>query len=353
MARPDTPAPSERVLHCRDVSANYGYALDPGYKALLATVGVSHEEVLRRAGLPDDLLDQSGIRISSEQYFAFTRAIEELVDDPTFPVRLAESIGAEAFSPPVFAALCSPNLTVALRRLSRFKPLHAPVRIGVETDDAGLHVTFGWLDDPLGPAPFLVGSEALFVVKLARMGTRHPVQATEVTLPLLPQSLSEYEGFLGCPIERGPELRISFTAEDATRPFLTNNDGMWEMFEPQLRQRLADLEGSASFEARTHSVLLEALPSGQVSIDVVAQRLAVSARTLQRRLREEGTSFKEVVRQIRERLSRHYLGTTRLTSSEIAYLLGFEEPNSFYRAFHHWTGTTPEALRQSLQPSPA
>ena len=222
----------------------------------------------------------------------------------------------------------------------------------MESDDAGLHITFGWLDDTLGPAPFLVGSEALFVVKLARMGTRHPVRATEVRLPLLPRSLAEYEAFLGCPIEQGPELRVSFSREDASRPFLTNNDGMWEMFEPQLRQRLADLEGTASFEARTRSVLIEALPSGQVSVDVVAHRLAVSPRTL-RRLREEGTSFKAVVRQIRERLSRHYLGTTRLTSSEIAYLLGFEEPNSFYRAFHNWTGTTPEALRQSLQPSPA
>jgi AraC-like DNA-binding protein len=335
------------------VSSNFGYSLDPSYKALLATVGVSHEEILRRAGLPDDLLNQPGVRISTEQFFAFARAIEETVDDPTFPITLADSVGAEAFSPPLFAALCSPNLTIALTRLSRFKPLLAPVRIGVESDETGLHITFGWLESDLGPPPYLIGSEPLFVVKLARMGTRHHVRPTEVGLPVLPPSQPDYEAFLGCRIERSDELRMSFSVDDATRPFVTNNDGMWQIFEPQLRQRLADLEGSASFEARTRSVLMEALPSGQASVDIVASRLAVSPRTLQRRLQEEGTSFKAVVRNIRERLSRHDLGTTRLSSNEIAYLLGFEEPNSFYRAFHNWTGTTPEALRQSLQPRPA
>ena len=126
---------------------------------------------------------------------------------------------------------------------------------------------------------------------------------------------------------------------------------MWSVLEPQLSKRLAELEGSVSYAERTRAVLTEAMPAGQVAIDFVARRLAVSSRTLQRRLRDEGTSFKDVVRDTRELLSRHYLGSTRLSSNEIAYLLGFEEPNSFFRAFQSWTGTTPETLRQSLQSS--
>ncbi|MCB9697640.1 MAG: helix-turn-helix transcriptional regulator [Alphaproteobacteria bacterium] len=85
----------------------------------------------------------------------------------------------------------------------------------------------------------------------------------------------------------------------------------------------------------------------------VARRLAVSTRTLQRRLREEGTSFKEVVDTTREGLARHYLGRTQLSASEIAFLLGFEEPNSFFRAVQRWTGTTPETLRRRLATAPA
>ena len=203
----------------------------------------------------------------------------------------------------------------------------------------------------MGSPIFLTGSEALFLVKLARMGSRTDVRATDVTLREMPPERQAYEAFLGCRIRQGSELSVAFSLEDARRPFLSDSGLMWEVFEPQLRRRLAQLEGSASFEARTRAVLVEALPSGQASIDIVAQRLAVSRRTLQRHLRNEGTHFKAIVRTTRENLSRHYLGQTQLSYSEIAYLLGFEEPSSFFRAFHEWTGTTPDSMRQTLQAS--
>jgi len=123
---------------------------------------------------------------------------------------------------------------------------------------------------------------------------------------------------------------------------------MWAIFEPELRKRLADLEGNATFSERTQAVLLEGLPSGRFGMGDVARRLAVSSRTLQRRLRGEGTSFKAVVDTTRESLAKHYLGRTQLTGTEIAYLLGFEEPNSFFRAVQRWEGTTPESLRRQL-----
>ncbi|MEN0067052.1 MAG: AraC family transcriptional regulator ligand-binding domain-containing protein [Myxococcota bacterium] len=332
------------------MAANYGYALDPSLKGLLASVGVRYQDVLRRAGLPEDLLHRPNVRVSTEQFFAFARGIQESVDDPLFPIRLAESLGAEWFSPPVFAALCSPNLTVAANRLARFKPLVAPVQLGVERGAVGLRVTYDWFERAMGTPWFLVGSEALGLVRLARMGTRHEVRPAVVTMPEPPRARAAYEDFLGCRIRPGERPAVLFHPEDAERPFLTDNSSMWDIFEPQLRKRLDELEGSASFEARTRAVLLEALPSGRVSIDNVARRLALSTRTLQRRLHNEGTSFKAVVRDVRESLARHYLGKTRLSASEIAYLLGFEEPASFFRAFQRWTGMTPEALRHELQP---
>lgn len=329
--------------------ANYGYLIDPGVKGLLAACGVRRADVLRRARLPEDLLNQPTVRIPTKQFFAFAQAVEDTADDPLFAIRFVQAMSAEWFSPTVFAALCSPNLTVAVTRLARFQPLVTPVMLEVETSHAGLLVTYSWLDSAVRPPQFLICVHALFLVKLARMGTRHEVCAAAVTLPEIPQQPEAYEAFMGCRIRRGERLSVAFRSEDARRPFLTDNSAMWDIFEPLLRNRLAHLEGSASFEARTRAVLLEALPSGQLSVDTVARRLAVSSRTLQRRLRDEGTSFKTVVRETRESLSQHYLGQTQLSSSEIAYLLGFEEPNSFFRAFHDWTGTTPEAHRQSLQ----
>lgn len=328
----------------------HGYALEAGWKGLLAELGLRHEHVLRRAGLPEDLLNRANARVPAEQFLRFSLAIEEEIGDPAFPVKLVEHMKPEWFSPPLFAALCSPNLAVASERLARFKPLVAPLDMDVDRSGGGLTITYRWVQTAVRPPQSLVGSEALFIVKLARIGTRHEVRPVRVAMPELPEARTAFEMFLGVRLTVGPELQVSFQASDASRPFLTDNHGMWNIFEPELRRRLSDLEGSASFEDRTRAVLLEALPSGVASVEVVARRLAVSPRTLQRRLGEEGTTFKKVVRKTRESLARHYLGQTVLTSAEIAYLLGYDEPTSFFRAFHDWTGTTPETLRTELQP---
>jgi AraC-like DNA-binding protein len=87
------------------------------------------------------------------------------------------------------------------------------------------------------------------------------------------------------------------------------------------------------------------LPAGTATMNAVARELAVSTRTLQRRLRDESTSFQAVLSETREALARHYLSSAGLTAAEIAFLLGYEDANSFYRAFHSWTGQTPERVR--------
>jgi AraC-like DNA-binding protein len=145
----------------------------------------------------------------------------------------------------------------------------------------------------------------------------------------------------------GKRNSLTFSAFDARRPFLTENEPMWNFFEPELRRRLSDLECEASFTHRVRSSLLELLPSGQNSIEAVASKLTVSKRTLQRRLSEESTNFQVELNKIREKLARHYLSHSELSGAQISFLLGFEDPNSFFRAFHSWTGLTPNQLRMS------
>jgi AraC-like DNA-binding protein len=182
------------------------------------------------------------------------------------------------------------------------------------------------------------------------MGTREPVRPIEVTTPVRPSPAAPYEDFLGARIERGSANRLTFTVADATRTFLTSNEPLWAAFEPELRQRLADLDAAVTTSRRVRAALLEGLPSGLVAVDDVARKLALSTRTLQRRIAAEGTTFQQILRDTREALARHYLANTRLPAAEISFLLGFDEPNSFYRAFRAWTGSTPERVR--TQPTP-
>ena len=333
--------------------SNQTYAIGEGWKGILAQVGVSYVDVLRRAQLPEDLLNRDSVRLTTESFFRFFEALDASVDDTNFWVRLTEAMSPEYFEPPVFAALCSPDLATAAERLARFKPLIGPITIDVRDDADGLALTYHWKDAPVTQPAYMHGLEAMFVTKLARLGTRQRITPTSVVVTELPRDPRPFEDYLGVRMKRGDIIQVSFDEADAHRPFLSASRAMWDIFEPQLRKRLSDLEADATFADRTRAVLTEALPSGQLGMDTVARRLGVSSRTLQRRLRGEGTSFKEMVDATRESLALHYLRSTQLTATEIAFLLGFDEATSFFRAFQRWTGTTPETLRhQSAGPAP-
>lgn len=147
---------------------------------------------------------------------------------------------------------------------------------------------------------------------------------------------------------KGSVPSITFTAGDALRLFLTASEGMWRVFEPDIRQRLSELEATAASAERVRAVLLELLPGNTATIKNAATRLGLSQRSLQRRLAEEGVNFRGLVNSTRERLARHYLNTTSMSGGEIAFLLGFSDPSSFYRASHDWSGQTVGRAHQSL-----
>ncbi len=335
------------------MASNHKYAIGDGWKAILAEVGVDCADVLRQAQLPDDLLNRDDVRLNGDAFLRFFAALDANVDDQAFWVRFTEATRPEFFTPPVFASLCSQNLAQAAERLARFKPLLGPIVLDVRDAPTGLELRYHWLEPGVRQLGFMNGTEALFATHLARLGTRQHIRPVSVVVPVLPRNPRPFEDFLGVRMTRGEDIAVTFSARDAHRPFLTASRAMWDIFEPELRKRLADLQGDATFTDRTRAVLLEGLPSGQFNVDDVARRLAVSSRTLQRRLRGEGTSFQAVVDDTREGLARNYLRKTRLSGTEIAYLLGFEEPNSFFRALRRWTGTTPERLRQQLVAEPA
>lgn len=92
------------------------------------------------------------------------------------------------------------------------------------------------------------------------------------------------------------------------------------------------------------------LAQGRVSLLELCDELGMSSRTLQHALKEEGQSYSELLAESRRDLALRYLRTSNLRNEEIAYLLGYSDPNSFYRAFVRWTGTTPSDVRRLPAP---
>lgn len=337
-------------------NATLDYAIWPGWRLLMQDAGLATSPVLRRAQLPGDLFARTNVRLDPLSFFKLWVAIdaEAASINPDLPaaLQIAKVMSSDWFDPELFAALCSSNMGGALERISKYVRLIAPMIIRIDRAVAHTTVSIDFLDHTLPPPDVFLAFKLVFFVQLARLATRSPVRPLRVSLPLATEATNDdalaYETFFGVPITEAPLATLVFSTEDIERPFLTENHKLWLFFEPSLRQRLADLDRTAGMAERVRSTLLESLPAGEVSMQVVSRKLAVSVRTLQRKLQDEGTSFQQTLDSLRESLARHYLRNTEMSSAEISFLLGFEDSNSFARAFHSWTGKTPQTVRLEM-----
>jgi len=150
-----------------------------------------------------------------------------------------------------------------------------------------------------------------------------------------------------------PRNTIVFRAADSQRPFLTRNAELLSLLAPQFEQELTQQNGSDNFVERVRNAVQQKLTGRRPTIEDVADALHVSSRTLQRRLQEAGSNFQRVLEEARRQLARNYLNNSALELNEAAYLLGYEDANSFVRAFRTWEGIPPARWREQQRTAAA
>lgn len=315
------------------------YILDGQYKKYLEMIGVNVGEALRAANVPEDLFSRKKPVLDEADYYRFMDAVGAQITDPELPIKIASADNIESFSPPIFAAYCSKNGRICLERLARHKRIIAPMKYDLSEAGDMTSLMISASRDDLAMPEFLVETEIVFVIHIIRTATKDHVTPAEVRMQK-PVTDDAFLAFLGCPVAQGDENVIMFRNSDLEKPFISYNENMWEFFEPELKRRLSEMEQDDSVSAKVRSALTELIPGGNATIDDVAEKLGVSKRTLQRKLTEEGTSFQKQLNGTREILAKHYIRNTDMTSDEIAFLLGYQEINSFLRAFSLWTGMT-------------
>lgn len=322
------------------------YILDGQYGKYLNMIGIRIGEALKTAGVPEDLFSRKKPVLDEADYYRFMDAVGAQITDPQLPIVIASADHIESFSPPIFASYCSKNGRTCLERLARHKRIIAPMRY--EITDSGetvrLEISSG-REDLIMPQ-FLAETEMVFVIHIMRTATKANIVPVEVVMQD-PVTDSAFTDFLGCCVKKGERNVLVFRKEDMERPFISYNENMWEFFEPELKKRLYEMEHDESFSAKVRSALTELLPGGAGTVDEVAEKLGVSKRTLQRKLTEENTSFQKQLNGTRELLAKHYLRNTDMSSVDIAFLLGYQEINSFLRAFSVWTGMSVSEYRKT------
>lgn len=325
------------------------FTIDHQMRYLFAYLGLNETDLLQRAKLPHNLLSQKSIVLSAAEYFRLWEAMATTEsDDKPIPLKLLDVPLFNLMSPPVMAALCAPDYQTCVERLKEYKPLIGPLRLSLTETSDTYSVQISPADDSIQLHDQILASELIFFVGLMRHATGNSI------VPLTIETSAQldhpgYREFFGCELSPADVTRITFSIADTLAPFKLRNDSAWEFFEPEMRKRLDELERDESFSAAVRSALMELLPLAKATIDEVAGKLFVSARTLQRKLKQENTTFQAQLNHSRELLARHYLKNSTMSVTEIAFLVGYHEPSSFSRAFAGWTGESPEQYRLEIE----
>jgi AraC-like DNA-binding protein len=198
--------------------------------------------------------------------------------------------------------------------------------------------------------PVLVDLCFAWILTLGRRGAGTRLTPLKVEFVRKRQHADLYRAHFGCPVAFGAASNaLVFRSRDLDLPFVTHNAELLGMLAPQLDAELATRRAGCDASDQVKGVVKRLLAGRRPDLDEVARALGASARTLQRRLGEGGVTFQQVVEQARREMARHYLLQSSLDLSEIAYLVGYEDANSFFRAFHQWEGAPPGRWRERHQ----
>jgi AraC-like DNA-binding protein len=316
-----------------------------GFWESLCQLGIDVNHVVRKAQLPLTIITSPFV--TTAQYFAIWNAYSDIIGDTAKAIiKLATVFETTHYPPAVLATYHARDYRDALKRMARYKQLCPPegLRIVEKGDECTIELEWLYVEQP-GP-PILVGITLAFLLELGRRGTAQPLKAKLVELSASMDNVQELEAYFGCRVQIGASCnRLTLHRGDLDRPFTSYNVELLEILTPVLEQSLDERQRSYSITEMVKWIVKRSLTGGCPDIKTVASELGMSNRTLQRRLIDEGTSFKSLLTQVRHEKAIEYLKDSSLDIKEVAFMIGYEDINSFYRAFRLWEGDTPSNWR--------
>jgi AraC-like DNA-binding protein len=188
------------------------------------------------------------------------------------------------------------------------------------------------------------------MVSAARQLSRTPIHPLEVRIAHAPigdaAGTKALATFLGVePVFNATLDELVWPPDVMATPIASFNSRLRDYFEDQCRELASRFAADAPVGARVRRDLMAAMDGGDSSMDAVAARLGMSGRSLHRRLAEENSRYNDLLDEVRQEFAKRYLARGTVSASEVAYLVGFQSPTAFFRAFKRWTGQTPSTYR--------
>lgn len=344
-AAPSSPNPSADEA---TVAASLAQAL----LSVAGELGLDPDGACRSASLDPGLIADADARVpflTQEALWAALVAQAELVHARDFGLEVGSRTAPGSFNLLGFIAVNSRTLGEAFAHIERYQNIAGGGgRVSVHPVPGGIEVRY----TPLHPQADVTRHRVAAVLAAwAGMGRwlNGTFRIEAVQLTAQPPRPEDYRALFGCPVHTGSDRNALRVSDDVLAlPIPQASSAALAALRAHADRLLATLSAPARPLSRQVARLLgEQLMNGEPDREAVARTLGMSARTLQRRLQDEGSGFQQLLQETRLALARDYLAQDTLGIAEIGFLLGFSEPSAFFRWFRNATGQTPGQYRAS------
>lgn len=312
--------------------------------------GLDADALMGEFNIDPKLLADPNARFRMEQVNAFYQRVSGLIDDPNFGLQAAQFWHPSQMGALGYAWLTSETLLAAFRRYSRFiKIVSDVVQLEIIEGDDEVSLDTRFVQEEASRKYRIDGAMATLIAMIrSNAGPGfHPKSISFIFNP--PEDTSPYYALFQCPvIFNAPANRFTITREDACAPRSCSNTQLASLHDQFMLEYVAKLDKENIVE-RVKVAVTRELASGNISDALIAKKLFLTERTLQRRLQESGTTFKKLLTEVRIALADNYIRDSKLSLNEISFMLGFSELSSFSRAFKNWTGSSPRNYRQETR----
>jgi AraC-like DNA-binding protein len=325
-----------------------------------ARAGANREALFSSLGLDPKILEKPDGRLPLAKVAASVRAVFANAPGPAFGLKAGAARKAKDAGLIGYAMVHSATLRTALGRLVRYGRIMGDHN-RIELDESGSAATITFEGHPVLEAihEYTELSVAWLVAGIREI-TGTELTPREVRFPYVePPHSADLRAFLRCPVTyEAPHTAVILKRDDLELRVLESDPTLAGYLDKLADDALKSLGDSGSTTGRLRQVLWSSLSDGAPTLAGAAAAMAVSPRTLQRRLREEGTTFAEALSALRHELAVRLLEDRSLAMYEVGFLLGYSEPTAFHRAFRRWRGLSPKRFREALgalraKPSPA
>ncbi|RYG34852.1 MAG: AraC family transcriptional regulator, partial [Burkholderiales bacterium] len=309
-----------------------GAGLARGLMKFAIAKGADEAALSARCGITAaDVADQDH-RVPMTNYIALVRAAKDLSGDPAIALRYGEEVDLSEISIAGLIMNASTDMREAFKQMNRFGRL--VVEVETEAGESRFkHVVEDgqlWLvDTRANPNAFFELTEVTFarqICGLRRFLPRPFALEVHVTHPA-PAYASEYSRVFQCPVVFGSRWNAMRTdASLQSHKVALQPHYVFGVLSEKAETLVKELEKSKSARGRVESLLLPMLHTGDIGMDAIAAKMAVSRQTLFRRLKAEDVTFEKVLDDLRHRLALNYLGGRKTSVNETAYLVGFSDP---------------------------